>query len=300
MKAARGLRLPVIATAVALVGACSSPGLGTAVVADPTNPFRSGHTLVIPHGGGDGLFPEDTVYAYEHSMALGGEVVDVDVALSADGIPVAVHDATVDATTNGTGSVASQTLAELQSLDAGYRFTIEDHQPFRGMGLRIPTLREILERFPDALVSLDLKDLGSDIIQPVCELLRNEHAVARSFVGSDGDDQIVELRRRCPDVRSSANLPDARALWKAADAVDPAFAPGATIDQPPYQAGGRTIVTHERLAYAHAHGVAVLTWVIDDEKTMKKLVEMGVDGIYTRYPDRLAKIVASYRKAHGR
>ena len=284
----------------ALIGACSSPRPPTTIAADPTNPFRSGHTLIIPHGGGDGLFPEDTVYAYEHSLAMGGEAVDVDVALSSDGIPVAVHDTTVDATTEGTGSVSSLTGAELQLLDAGYRFTIDGRQPFRGLGLRIPTLREILERFPDVLVSLDLKDLGTDIIQPVCDLLHNEHALARSFVGSDGDDQIVEFRRRCPDVRTSANLPDARALWAAAAAGDAAFEPGATIDQPPYQAGGRTLVTKQRLSYAHAHGVAVLTWVVDDEATLRALVEMGVDGIYTRYPDRLAKIVASYRKARGR
>ena len=227
-------------------------------------------------------------------------MVDADIALSVEGVPVAVHDVTVDATTDGTGAVASKTIAELQSLDAGYRFTIDGRQPFRGMGLRIPTLREILERFPDVLVSLDLKDLGTDIIQPVCDLLHNEHALARSFVGSDGDDQIVEFRRRCPDVRTSANLPDARALWAAAAAGDAAFEPGATIDQPPYQAGGRTLVTKQRLSYAHAHGVAVLTWVVDDEATLRALVEMGVDGIYTRYPDRLAKIVASYRKARGR
>ena len=283
---------------MALLVSCSA-SRPAAQAADPTNPFRSGHTLVIPHGGGDGLFPEDTVYAYEHSMAMGGEVVDVDVALSADGVPVAVHDANVDATTEASGAVASLTVAQLQALDAGYRFTIDGTQPFRGLGLRIPTLLEILERFPTAMVSLDLKDLGSDILQPVCDLLHEEHAVARSFVGSDGDDQIVELRRRCPDVRTSANLPDARALWKAADGNDPTFRPGATIDQPPFRAGDRTLVTKERLAYAHAHGVAVLTWVVDDEPTMRALVEMGVDGIYTRYPDRLARIVESYRRSRN-
>ena len=277
-----------------LVAACS-PTTGSHAGAAPVlaNPFRVGHTLVIAHGGGDGLFPEDTIYAYEHSVALGGEVIDVDVGLSADGVPVAFHDTVVDGTTDGHGRVADLTVAQLQQLDAAYSFTIAGKQPFRGMGLHIPTLREVLDRFPGMLVSLDLKDLGTDIIQPLCDVLRSTGSLARSFVGSNGDAQIVQIRRQCPDVRTSSNLPDARALWNAAATGDQTFRPAALIDQPPYQVNGQVLVTKERLAYAHAHGVAVLTWVVDDEATMRSLVAMGVDGIYTRYPDRLARVVTA-------
>ena len=76
MRGARRQVVPSVLVALALLVSCSA-SRPAAQAADPTNPFRSGHTLVIPHGGGDGLFPEDTVYAYEHSMAMGGEVVDV-------------------------------------------------------------------------------------------------------------------------------------------------------------------------------------------------------------------------------
>jgi glycerophosphoryl diester phosphodiesterase len=276
------------------------PQTPSGAVASATNPFRTGHTLVIPHGGGEALFPMNTIHAFERSMAMGGEVIDIDVSLSADGVPVGIHDQTVDATTDGSGAVTSLTVVQLQQLDAGYDFTLDGDQPYRGKGIRIPTLREVLDRFPDTLVSIDLKDLGFDIIEPVCQVLRDTQALARSFVGSNGDEQIIELRKRCPDIRTSANLPDARALWAAAEANDESYRPAALIDQPPYRRSGRTLVSPERLAYAHAHDVAILTWVVDDEASMRELVAMGVDGIYTRNPDRLAKITAEYAETNAR
>jgi glycerophosphoryl diester phosphodiesterase len=304
-----GYALQAIAVAVVVLSACNNDGDDRATGASSTrvdtttvavaNPFRTGRTLVIPHAGGDALFPQNTIYAFEHSLAMGGDVIDIDVSLSADDIPVGIHDATVDATTEGSGAVTSFTVAQLQQFDAGYDFTLDGRQPYRAKGVQIPTLRQVLERFPDTLVSIDLKNLGFDIIEPVCEVLRASHSLDRSFVGSDGDDQIIEVRKRCPDVRTSANLPDARALWAAAETNDASFQPAALIDQPPYRVGDRTLVDPDRLAFAHAHGVAILTWVIDDEATMRKLVEMGVDGIYTRYPDRLAKIVAEHDQANA-
>jgi glycerophosphoryl diester phosphodiesterase len=213
---------------------------------------------------------------------------------------VGIHDQTVDATTEGSGAVTSFTVAQLQQLDAGYDFTLDGKQPYRGKGVQIPTLRQVLDQFPDTLVSIDLKNLGFDILEPVCDVVRGAHALDRSFVGSNGDEQIIELRKRCPDIRTSANLPDARALWAAAEANDESYRPAALIDQPPYRRSGRTLVSPERLAYAHAHDVAILTWVVDDEASMRELVAMGVDGIYTRNPDRLAKITAEYAETNAR
>ena len=233
--------------------------------------------------------------AYERSVALGSEVIDVDLELSADGVLVAHHDTTVDAQTNGHGAVAEMTLAELRALDAGWGFKLNGSYPYRGKGVTIPTLGELLDRFPNFLFSLDLKDLGSDIIAPVCAAIRHAGHLDRTFVGSDSDDQIFEFRRRCPDVRTSATLADALALWSAAAKGDEAFVPQVHIDQPPYRVGSRTLVDGTRLAFAHRHDVAILTWVVDDPATMKSLVQLGVDGIYTRRPDLLAPIVANAR-----
>ena len=146
-----GPALSILASlVVAVLASCtaSAPNATNAAVTSTGNPFRIGRPLVIPHGGGDSLFPEDTLYAYEHSIALGGDVIDADVQVTADGVPIAFHDETLQPVTNGTGNVEEKTYAELADIDAGWSFTRDGQHPFRGFGLRIPTIRSLLEEFP--------------------------------------------------------------------------------------------------------------------------------------------------------
>ncbi len=183
---------------------------------DPTNPFRTGRTLVIPHGGGDGLFPENTLVAFEKTMAMGADVVDVDLNLSRDGVVIAFHDPTVERITGTKGTVRDMTYAQLSRLDAGWAFTPAGADatngaaphPFRGLGVSIPTLESILDEFPTALLSLDLKDESNAMVQPLCALLRQHHRFNDVFVGSNSDSQIIEFRKECPDVRTSAIMKD--------------------------------------------------------------------------------------------
>ncbi len=144
--------------------ATSTPTSSTAPSSSTGNPFRIGRPLVIPHGGGDGLFPEDTLYAYEHSIALGGDVIDADVQVTADGVPIAFHDATF---------VTTQLVSQPE------------------------------------------------------------------FVASDGTRRI----------------------------------------------------TSDYLAFSHSKNIAVLTWTVDDPADMTKLIKLGVDGIYTRRPDVMVKLL---------
>ena len=263
-----------------------------------SNPFRTGRTLVIPHGGGDGLFPEDTLLAFERTIAMGADVVDVDLRLSKDDVVVAFHDATVARITGTSGSIRAMTFDQLSGLDAGWSFTTAgtdsaaaDAHPYRGKGVTIPSLESILEVFPTTLLSIDLKDESLDMVQPVCKLLREHRRFNDVFVGSNSDEQILEFRRQCPDVRTSAIMGDVYAARDARAGNDPNFVPAATVDQPPFRSGGRQLVDAASLAWAHQHGIAILTWVVNDVDDMKLLVDLGVDGIYTSYPDRLLKML---------
>lgn len=277
----------------------SEVAAGTSI--EGTNPFRTGRTLVIPHGGGDGLFPENTLLAFDRTIAMGADVVDVDLRISVDDIVVAFHDSTVDRITGVTGTVDKMTYAQLSALDAGWSFSPTPtpapaggdapNYPFRGTGVTIPTFESILQRFPTTLLSLDLKDETSAMVQPVCDLLRAHHRLNDVFVGSNSDPQIVEFRRACPDVRTSAIMQDVYADRDARASNDPAFVPAVTVDQPPFRIDGRQLVDADSLKWAHAHGIAILTWVVNDEADMRLLVGLGVDGIYTSYPDRLLKIL---------
>ncbi|MEP7114861.1 MAG: glycerophosphodiester phosphodiesterase [Ilumatobacteraceae bacterium] len=265
---------------------------------DGSNPFRTGRTLVIPHGGGDGLFPEDTLVAFERTIALGADVVDVDLRLSKDDVVIGFHDATVDRITGTTGSIRAMTFEQLSELDAGWSFTAagsdptaDDSHPYRGKNVTIPSFESILDKFPTTLLSVDLKDESLDIVQPVCDLLRDHRRLNDVFVGSNSDEQILEFRRQCPDVRTSAIMGDVYAARDARASNDPNFVPAVTVDQPPFRNDGRQLVDAASLTWAHQHGIAILTWVVNDVDDMKLLVDLGVDGIYTSYPDRLLKIL---------
>jgi glycerophosphoryl diester phosphodiesterase len=117
----------------------------------PGNPFLSDQLLNIAHRGGGRLRPEATLPAFENALSVGADVLEFDLHASSDGVVVVIHDETVDRTTDGTGAVQAMTFAELRMLDAGYEFTPDGGQtfPYRGMGIQIPTLVEVLAGFPD-------------------------------------------------------------------------------------------------------------------------------------------------------
>ena len=284
--------LTVICTAALLVAARSGGAAKAAKASTPApNPFRTGRTLVIPHGGGDGLFPENTMYAYEKTMAMGADVIDVDVRKTKDGVVIAFHDPTTTRITGQARKVGASTFSELAKLDAGWSFGNGKSHPFRDKGIGIPSLESILKRFPTVLLSLDLKDESIDMNAPLCSLLTRFRRTNDVFVGSNSDRQILQFRKQCPGVRTSATMVDVYASQNARASNDPNFVPAVSVDQPPYRFGGRTLVDEASLAWAHAHGIAILTWVVDDPKSLQHLVDIGVDGIYTSYPDRLLTIL---------
>ena len=229
---------------------------------------------------------------------MGAYAGDVDLGLSKDDVVVAFHDATLDRITGATGSIRATTFKQVSALDAGWSFTAagsdptaDGSHPYRGKNVTIPSFESILDEFPSTLLSVDLKDEALDMVQPVCNLLRGHRRLNDVFVGSNSDQQILEFRQQCPDVRTSAIMGDVYASRDARASNDPNFVPAVTVDQPPFRNDGRQLVDSASLEWAHQHGIAILTWVVNDVDDMKLLVDLGVDGIYTSYPDQLLKIL---------
>ena len=287
--------IALVVCAVVLVGGCTDRSTTAARLAPPesTNPFRIGRPLIIPHGGGDGMFPEDTLYAYEHSMAMGGDVVDLDVQLTMDGIPLAFHDDTLERTTNGHGPVETKTYAELSRLDAGYNFTTDGTtHPFRGRRLLIPTIKSVLNAFPHKLVTLDLKDLRVAAVAPLCTLLESLHRTNDVYIGVDTAEQVNQFRQLCPEVATSGTDAERQAQRAARAAGDTSFVSHQLVAQPEYIGpDGTRRITPAYLAFAHRSNTAVLTWVVDDAADMTNLIDLGIDGIYTRRPDVLVALL---------
>lgn len=261
------------------------------------NPFRIGRPLVIPHAGGDAEYPENTLLAWDHSMNAGGDVVDADVVMTADRTLIAFHDATVERTTDGLGRVAETTYAELAKLDAGWNFKRGGKYPYRGKNVRIPTIESVLRRFPTSLVTLDVKDQRTAVAAPLCELLTRLRREATVYVGLDTSDQVMVFRKNCPRIRTSGTSEERRAARAAREAGNTAFRTKQLVSQPPFRGDdGRKRVTRESLAFAHRNNTAVLTWVVDNPRDMAELIDLGVDGIYTRRPGVLRGLLRAKGK----
>lgn len=261
------------------------------------NPFRIGRPLVIAHAGGDGEYPANTFVAWDHSMREGSDVVDADVFMTADKVLVAFHDATVERVTNGKGRVADKTYADLSKLDAGWKFKRHGRHPFRGKNVRMPTIESVLRRFPTSLVTLDVKDQRTAVAQPLCELLTRLGREATVYVGLDTTDQVMVFRKNCPKIRTSGTSAERRIARAAREAGDTTFRTKQLVSQPSFRDDdGEKRVTKETLAFAHRNNTAVLTWVVDDPKDMAELIDLGVDGIYTRRPGVLRALLRAKGK----
>ncbi len=255
------------------------------------HPVLEGGPLLIAHRGGSGLAPENTLEAFRQAVEdWAADMIELDVRATADGHCVVMHDPTVDRTTDGTGAVADMTLAELKWLDAGYRFTPDGGAtfPFRGRGVRVPTIEEVLEALPNTRLTIELKTAAAQ--RPLLEAIRRAGAVDRVIVAGESDAYRTELddypgpiSASSSDVRRLFVLHHLRLgrLWKS-DVV---------AAQIPETWNGRRIVTPSLVREFHRHGVAVHIWTVNDADDMQRLLDWGVDGIVTDRPDLLADIL---------
>lgn len=250
--------------------------------------------LVFAHRGGGGLFPENTLPAFDYSAKMGVDVLELDIFSTADGTLVVHHDRTVDRTTNGSGEVKNLTLAELKKLDAGYHFTTDGGAtfPFRGKGVSIPTLAEIFDAFPEKTFNIEPKQAEPSITKPLCELIRARNMTEKVIVGSFRQTAMDEFRAACPEVATSATpgeVSEFLAMYKVG--LSQSYTPPMQALQIPQRLGALEIVSKDFVQTAHKLNLQVHVWTINETEDMRRLIEIGVDGIMTDYPDRLLKLL---------
>lgn len=258
-----------------------------------------GRTLVIAHRGGAGLWPENTLRAFDGAVALGADVLETDVRSTSDGALVLIHDAAVDRTTDGRGPVGAMKLAELKRLDAGFRWTADGGRtfPFRGQGLTVPTLEEALEKFPGVRFNIEPKQESPTLVAPLCRLLRERGATTRVVVASFRLSTIEEFRRECPEVATAASPSEATDfLARYKTGVADSMSPPMQALQVPEHGLGMTVLTRGFVEAAHRRNLAVHAWTVNDEEAMRRIIATGVDGVMTDYPDRLLEVLGRRRR----
>ena len=255
---------------------------------------RTHRPLVIAHRGGAGLWPENTIFSFEQARRSGVDAIEIDVHSTADGVLVVMHDATVDRTTDGVGRINEMTLAKLKKLDAGFRWSPDGMKtfPHRGRGLTVPTLEEVFTQLPEMRFTVEPKQQSPSLSKPLCRMIRDKGMTATIFVGSFRQTVLDEFRKECPEVATSASPAEVSEFlgrYKAGSAET--YRPVMQALQVPEYVGGMQVLSKGFIEAAHARNLQVHAWTINAEEDMRRLIEFGVDGLITDYPDRLLRLL---------
>jgi glycerophosphoryl diester phosphodiesterase len=241
---------------------------------------------VYAHRGGAALRPENTIVSFDHGLSLGADGLELDVHLSRDGVVVIHHDVTLDRTTGTRGLIAERTADELAKVDAGYWFKTDGADyPFRGQGIGIPTLREVLARYPRVPLIVELKVNRPELGKQVVEELRRADAIERVALGSFGCRVLREVRDLEPALRTGAAREEVRWALYRSWVRWPLGATRYREFQVPEQAGRTRIVTPRFINHAHRHHLPVKVWTVNDPEDMRRLLGWGVDALISDRPD---------------
>ena len=263
-------------------------------------PVLSGGPLLIGHRGAAGLAPENTLASFRDAVDRWAvDMIELDGRATADGHCVVIHDATVDRTTDGTGPVSGMTLEAIRSLDAGYTFSDErGGHPFRGRGVRVPTLDEVLDALPTLPLTVEIKDGAAQA--PMLAAIRAHDAVDRVVVaGMEHRDRslfrgypgAVSATTRAVRVFYALHRLHLAWLWPlTADVFQvPELQPWDAATE---AEATRRIVSPRFVRDAHRRGVPVHVWTVNETDAMGRLLDWGVDGLITDRPDRGARVLA--------
>ena len=240
---------------------------------------------IIAHRGASGSAPENTMPAFELAVRQGADAFELDVRLTADGVPVVLHDANLDRTTDRRGSLGALSLAELREVDAGARFTADGGRsyPFRGGDARVPTLAEVLREFAEIPVMVEVKEPAAQ--EAVRQVILEEGAVERCVLASEHHAALQVFRE--PSFAVAASGGEIGALYRD---VLLRRVPGAVryrLLSVPERHRGLRVPTRSFVAAARRLGCPVHVWTINDQSVAQRLWSLGVCGIVTNFPRRI-------------
>jgi glycerophosphoryl diester phosphodiesterase len=268
--------------------------------------WLSRRVIAFAHQGGSFEGPSSTLAAISRALEAGATAIELDVHATKDRHVVVCHDSTVDRTTNRSGTIAEMTLGELSQLDNAYWWidgdvVTPDRAPeeylLRGRAPEdrrygVATLEEVAITFPGVLLNLDIKGTAP-FVEPYEELLAQEtrrlDLSDRVIVASFHDEAIRAFRTFAPGISTSAATNETAAFYFS-HLEDPVIPPVVAF-QVPARYGEIDVVTESFLDVAHAAGIAVHVWTINEEEEMARLVDLGVDGLVSDRPSVLAALL---------
>lgn len=231
---------------------------------------------IIAHRGASGEAPENTLLAFERGLELGADAFEFDVRLSSDGLPVVIHDATLDRTTNARGPVNSLTARDLARVDAG-------------SGQGVPLVEQVLESFADIPVIIEVKEISA--ARPLADVIKRHGAVDRVLVGS-----FLHAALGCFEelgIKRCASRRESSLFWFGSRFRVPLGARAYAALSVPIRHNRIHVADLALVRTAVRNGLPVHVWTIDDVAEAKRLRALGIAGIITNWPDRMTGLARS-------
>jgi glycerophosphoryl diester phosphodiesterase len=269
------------------------------------NPWLERRVFHWAHRGGGREGPSNTLYSMQHAVDVGASGLELDVHRTKDGHLVVAHDDDLRSMTGAEGRISTSTLAHLRTLDAAHqwvpgevavadapaeRYTLRGAGPGpRSPELGIPTLAEVLARYPNVPLNLEIKRW------------RGALPMAKALRGLSRDDIIVVsirpwalwlFRLRARGVKVAPSPVGLFAIWLASRVRLPLPFPGSVAIQPPLKRKGKLFTDRRLVETAHKAGLAVHVWTVDARAEIEEALDLGVDGIMTDCPTVLAEVLA--------
>ncbi|OEH94086.1 glycerophosphodiester phosphodiesterase [Bacillus solimangrovi] len=244
---------------------------------------------IIAHRGGAGIAPENTLEAFTLSESLGVDILEFDVRLSKDGQVIVIHDESIDRTTNGKGNVSDYTIEKLKSFDAGYQFVGPDGSyPYRGKGITIPLLTEVLESFDHMPMVIELKENDTELADKFADII-NHYNMENKVIVSSFYDEIANYFYDITNGRvaiSTASKTTKNFVILNELFLGNIYPLKEKAMQLPTHSSIFDLTTKRLIDSAHERNIAVQYWTINDTDMMEFLLEQGADGIMTDYPNK--------------
>ena len=319
---------PETTAAPAITEAPTTTAAPTTTVAAPTYAatidelLAIGRPIVLAHTAGEDAYPASTLFGFGESVKAGVDMLDLNVQLTADGVLVVHHDDTVDRATNGTGLVSEMTYDELFALDDAYWFTADcvctdqPEEAYLHRGVRtgevappegytaddfaIPTLRMVIERWPDIPLNLEIKGEGDParatadvLVAELRELGREKASVVASFQ----DDIVSYVHEIAPEIEVSPGL-NVLTAWVLERTPVP---DGMTILQLPPEYSGLEVITPELIADSTAAGYPIWVWpndrALENLESYRAFLDSGIAGLNINFPVEAVQALTEYLAA---
>jgi len=253
--------------------------------------------MIIAHGGAKLLFPENTILAFDSAVAMGVDVLEMDLRLTKDEIIVTHHDMEIDSTSNGNGNIKDITYNELKNLNFAYRFkALDNTYPYQAIQVEIATLEDLFKKYPTTKMIIEIKDEGDWGKKAADEVkfLVETYNMTQNVIVASFHDEITQYFLSITEGKIPVSASQKQATKFALTAKSLTgftFYPEEVALQLPMKSSGLNLGTKRIINSAHNHNMAIHYWTINEKEDMRDLIEKGADGIITDRPDIMKELL---------